>query len=245
MRRATSSEGSQFHQLAEYYDPLNEGKDYRGEVELLEGISRKFGSRRRTAWLDVACGTGRHLEWLAGKYDVVGVDSSREMLRVARRRLPGVLLLRGDMRTFRLGRRFDVVSCLFSAIGHLRSEAEVRKTYANFAHHLNPGGVAIVEPWIDPAIFRSGFVQMRTYNSPTLVVARSAASERRGNRSIVRYDFLVGRPAHGVRHYRVVDVGLLVSRSKHIRLMNAVGLRARFIAKGLTPGRGLIVGVKG
>lgn len=115
---------------------------------------RHLGRSEKTSWLDVACGTGRHLEFLRQKYSVMGVDGSREMLQIARRRLPGIRLVLGDMRSFRVHRRFDVVSCLFSAIGHLPSDRDVRATFANFERHLNPGGIAIVEPWIEPSAFR-------------------------------------------------------------------------------------------
>jgi len=240
----TRSRLSQFHELAEYYDPLNAGKDYRGEVRFLESTARRFGLRGGGPWLDVACGTGRHLEYLRRRHPVVGVDGSREMLRLARRRVPGVRLVRGDMRTFRLSQRFDVVSCLFSAVGHLPTKTDVRKTFVNFARHLNPGGVALVEPWIAPSIFRAGFLQVRSYDSPTLTVARFASSGRRGNRSIVRFDFFIGKPGREIRHRRVTDVGLLLSPTELLQLMRSVGLRPRFLAHGLTPGRGLVVGVK-
>lgn len=240
----TDSGLSQFHELAEYYDVLNGPKDYRREAERLEAIVRRYGLSGTTAWLDVACGTGRHLEALARRHVVAGVDGSREMLRIARRRLPGVRLLLGDMRTFRLDRRFEVVSCLFSAIAHLGSKGEVRQSFVNFARHLVPRGVAIVEPWLDPATFRSGFLQLRTYERPDLTVARSAHSRRQGNRSIVSFHFLVGTPGGGIRYRKVTDVGLLLSRQELLRLMSDAGLKARFVSRGLTPGRGLVVGVK-
>ena len=240
----TRSGLSQFHELAEYYDPLNAGKDYRAEARLVETISRRFGPLGKTAWLDVACGTGRHLEFLRRRHYVVGIDGSREMLQLARRRLPGVRLLLGDMRTFRLEQRFDVVSCLFSAIGHLRTKADVRKTFVNFAHHLNSGGVAIVEPWIEPSTFRPGFIHLQTYDNPALKVARCSSSSRRGNRSTIHFHFLVGEPGRGIRYCRVTDVGLLLSRTELLQLMGSAGLRPRFLARGLTSGRGLVVGVK-
>jgi ubiquinone/menaquinone biosynthesis C-methylase UbiE len=240
----TGSGLSQFHELAEYYDPLNDQKDYRGESERLETIARRFGRPGRTAWLDVACGTGRHLEVLGRTHPTVGVDGSREMLRIAQRRVPGVRLVVGDMRTFRLNRRFDVVSCLFSAIGHLRRKEDVRKAFANFARHLKPGGVAIVEPWIEPSVFRSGFVQLRTYEGPAFTVARCAYSSRRRNHSIIHFHFLVGKPGRGIRYYEVTDVGLLLTRGALLHLMRSAGLRSHFLTRGLTSGRGLLVGVK-
>jgi dTDP-3-amino-3,6-dideoxy-alpha-D-glucopyranose N,N-dimethyltransferase/dTDP-3-amino-3,4,6-trideoxy-alpha-D-glucopyranose N,N-dimethyltransferase/N-methyltransferase len=166
------------------------------------------------------------------------------MLVIARRRLPGVRLVLGDMRTFRLDRRFEVVSCLFSAIGHLGSKEDVRKTFANFARHLTPGGVTIVEPWIEPAKFRSGFINLRTFESPDLTVARCASSRRRGNRSTIHFHFLIGKPGHEIRHSEVTDVGLLLSRKELLQLMRSAGLAPRFLSRGLTAGRGLLVGVK-
>ena len=235
---------SQFHELAKYYDVLNDGKDYRGESKRLEAIARRFTGPGRSAWLDVGCGTGRHLEFLSRRHFTVGVDDSQEMLRLARRRLPRTRLFLGDMRTFRLGRRFDVVSCLFGAIGHLSTKEDVRRTFANFARHLNPGGVAIVEPWIDPAVFRTGMIQLRTHQSYGVAVVRCAYSSRRRNRSLIRYHFLVGEPARGIRYYEETDVGLLLSREELLQLMRRERLRPRFFARGLMPGRGLLVGVK-
>ena len=239
------SQVSQFRELAKYYDVLNFGKDYRGESEKLEAIARRFGRAGRTSWLDVACGTGRHLEFLGHRHPATGVDVSREMLRVARRRLSGIRLVLGDMRTFRLNRRFDVVSCLFGAIGHLRNKDEVRMTFANIARHLNPGGVAIVEPWIAPSAWRHGMIQLQTYESPTLIVARGASSSRRGRRSIIHWHYLVGESGRAIRYFEATDVGLLLAREELLTLLKESGLRPRFLSRGLVPGRGLLVAVKG
>ena len=67
-------------------------KDYPAEVarleELVEGRKRSSGNRL----LDVACGTGRHLELLRERYLVEGLDLDPAMLAIARERLPGVSL---------------------------------------------------------------------------------------------------------------------------------------------------------
>jgi SAM-dependent methyltransferase len=174
----------------------------------------------------------------------VGVDASPEMLRIARHRLPKVRLVRADMRTFRLDRRFDVVSCLFSAIGHLETERDLAITFANFARHLDPGGVAIVEPWIDPAVYRSSLLHVRTYDSPTVKVARCAFSSRRGRHSVIHYHYLIAEAGRGFRHVEVTDIGLLVTPSRLVKLMEAAGFRTRFQVHGLTAGRGLLIGTK-
>lgn len=234
-----------FHELAEYYDRLVAGKDSRAEVQRLESLARRFGHSRGRDWLDVACGTGRHLEFLQDHYRVTGVDLSRPMLRVARRRLPRVRLHRGDMRTFRLGTTFDVVSCLFSAIGHLQNEREVQAAFTNFARHLKPGGVTIVEPWIDPSQFHPGHLHLVTHDSPEVKIARLSFASRRKSHSRIHYQYLIGEAGRDIRHWEETDVGLLVSRDRLVELMGRAGLDPRFLSAGLTPGRGLLVGVNG
>ncbi len=234
-----------FHRLAPYYDDLVGAKDYGYESRALESLARQHGRSRGRTWLDVGCGTGRHLRFLRRRYAVTGLDASREVLRIARRRLPGVRLVLADMRNFRLDETFDVVSCLFSAIGHLRSERDLAVTFANFARHLTPGGVALVEPWIDPADFRPGYVHLLTRQGPSVTVARMAYSSREGKRSAVHYHYLIGKTGHGLEHFEEVVTGLLVSRGRLLELMERAGLTARFLKESLTPGRGLLVGVKG
>jgi ubiquinone/menaquinone biosynthesis C-methylase UbiE len=233
-----------FGQLARYYDLVYSGKDYRTEVLRLQSLARRWGRSGGRLWLDVACGTGRHLEILRRSYSVSGVDRSDEMLRVARRRLPGVRLRSGDMRTFRLKQRFDVVTCLFSAIGHLASQRDLQLAFANFARHLKPGGVVMVEPWIDPSRFSPGHVHMVTFSDPSVMIARISFSSRKGNHSRVHYHYLIAEKGRGIRHFDEIDVGLLASRHDLLTAMRGAGLRARFLEKGFTAGRGLLVGTK-
>ncbi|MFZ1024376.1 MAG: methyltransferase domain-containing protein [Thermoplasmata archaeon] len=236
---------AQFHELATYYDAINDWKDYRGETRRLEAIARRYGRPGKTAWLDVACGTGRHLEYLSRSHFTTGLDGSRDMLRLARRRLPRVRLVLGDMRSFRIRRQFDVVSCLFSAIGHLDTKEDVRKAFANFARHVKDDGVVIVEPWISPNSFRPGAIHLRSHQSPGLTVVRLAFSRRRGNHSQIHYHYLIGEPGREIRHLEETDDGLLLSREELQDLMRSVGLKPYFFTRGLTRGRGLLVGVRG
>jgi hypothetical protein len=47
---------------------------------------------------------------------------------------------RADMVNLELGRQFDVVLCLFSSIGYVRTRALLKKTLFSFARHLKAGG---------------------------------------------------------------------------------------------------------
>lgn len=231
-----------FTRLARFYDLLVGEKDYRAEVRYLEALARRFGRSNGRSWLDVACGTGRHLEFLRHRYEVTGVDLSPAMLRVARQRLPQSRLVRADMRAFDLHESFDVVSCLFSAIGHLRNEQELAAAFANFFRHLKPGGVAIVEPWIDPSIFTPGYLHLVTKSQDGVSVARMSRSSRRGSRSYVRFHYLIGETGRGVRYFEETNEGLLVPRRRLLELLRGAGMTARFLPQGLTRGRGLLIG---
>ena len=52
----------------------------------------------------------------------------------------------GDMRTFDLGRSFDVVTCLCSSIGQVRNLDGLAAAAGRLAAHVAGGGVLIVEP---------------------------------------------------------------------------------------------------
>jgi SAM-dependent methyltransferase len=234
----------QFSTLARFYDPLQTRKDYGSESRRLEKLVHRFGRAGGRDWLDTACGTGQHLSHLRARYAVVGVDLSPEMLRIARHRLPGVPLYQADMRTFRLGSSFDVVTCLFGAIGHLKTERDLLRSFTNFFRHLKPGGIAIVEPWLGPEIYRSGFIHLVTHQSPGLTIVRLSDSSRRRNHSIVHFHYLIAERGRRVRYVDTVDVGLMVSRLRLLDLLRRAGFSARFIPHGPTPGRGLLVGCR-
>ncbi len=140
---------------AAWYDALYAealGRDTEQEAGDLLALVRAQLGRSPSSWLDVGCGTGRHLSVVTSEVDeVVGVDISEAMLDVARARLPGTVELRvGDQRTLDLGRTFDVVTSLFSSIGYVEDAAEARRTVARLADHTAAGGVLLVEPWVDP-----------------------------------------------------------------------------------------------
>jgi SAM-dependent methyltransferase len=92
--------------------------------------------------LDAACGTGRYAEHLAGAgHQVVGVDSSPEMLDKARERVPAADFLLGDLHRLPLGdNEVNVVVCAL-ALTHLPS---LEPAFAEFARVLRPGGHLLI-----------------------------------------------------------------------------------------------------
>jgi ubiquinone/menaquinone biosynthesis C-methylase UbiE len=76
-----------YNQAARYYDDW-EWQEYWSKNELPWVVERVKSQAAVKKILDLGCGTGRLLEQLAGgPYHLAGLDSSEEMLRIARQRL--------------------------------------------------------------------------------------------------------------------------------------------------------------
>ncbi|HEY8524963.1 MAG TPA: class I SAM-dependent methyltransferase [Acidimicrobiales bacterium] len=193
--------GAPYSTTAKVYDLLYRiiPKDYAAEADELHRLVQERAPGAASL-LDVACGTGAHLAHLRRWYDVVGVDLQRSMLAEARRRLPGVPLAVGDMRTLALRRRFDAVVCLFSSSGYMRSPAELDAAVAALARHLAPRGVLVVDGWVRPEAWADHRPPDAVAGrAGDLALARVTITRRDGRRSRMEMHHLVGTP-DGVEH---------------------------------------------
>ena len=95
--------------------------------------------------LEIACGTGGILGRLSESYDVTGLDRSRSMLAIAKKRLRHIRLLRQDITSFHVNQRFDAIVCAFDSINHLQRFSDWKKTFRCVADHLNAGGVFVFD----------------------------------------------------------------------------------------------------
>lgn len=233
-----------YAELAEYYDVMYSFKNYRKETARVVALARRYGRSGGHEWLDVACGTGHHLQFLPRQYRCTGIDLSAAMLRVARRRVPRARFVRGDMRRLRLSKEYDVISCLFSAIGYVRTLPALRRAVAGFVRHLKPGGVLLIEPWLTPKVFRPGRVHIQLGGTGAVKIARANTTERRGRLSILRMHYLIAKPGRPIRYAVDVHSMGLFTVSETLRILRAEGLKARFLPQGLMHGRGLYVAVK-
>jgi ubiquinone/menaquinone biosynthesis C-methylase UbiE len=189
-----------FKSLAKHYDLLYSWKDYKKEVDIIRKLIRIHKSSPGTDLLEVACGTGKHAELLQDDFSIVATDLNDDMLRIARRRCKRVSFVRADMVSLELCRQFDVVLCLFSSIGYVRTRARLRKTLSNLARHLKAGGVVIIEPWWSKSSYKPGAVTMTTVGNDDVKIARQSVAKVRGNLSIMDMHYLVGERNKAVTH---------------------------------------------
>lgn len=231
-----------FRKTARYYDAIYSWKDYRTEVDRLDRMIRERNHGARTL-LDVACGTGKHLELLKDGYEVEGLDLDPEMLAIARVRLPGVTLHEGDMTSFALGKRFDVVTCLFSSVAYARTPERLATAIASMAGHLAPGGLLVVEPFFPPEEWDPGRLSGIFVDQPDLKIARMDLSPPRGPEIPLEFHYLVGT-AEGISSFTELHRIGLFTHDQYIEAFGAAGLDPEHDPEGLM-GRGLYVAVGG
>ena len=123
--------------LAPFYDNVNQSLDYKSWADFIEKIIEKeYKQGKPELILDLGAGTGRMtLELCSRGYDMTGIDSSVEMLNVAREEAEKrgfsdkILWLCQDMSEFELYGTVDVtVSCL-DCINHITDTKKLKRCF--------------------------------------------------------------------------------------------------------------------
>ncbi len=229
-----------FTQSAELYDLFYDWKDYAAEAARVDEVVRERLPGARSL-LDVACGTGRHLEHLSRRYAVEGLDLDPGLLSVARRRLPQIPFHQADMTAFDLGRRFDAVVCLFSSIGYAETLDRLAAAVMAMARHVRPRGLLLVEPWLMPGSFDPQHLgRLLVVESEGMQAVRANASALDGRVSVLEFHYLVVRPGT-VRHFTETHRLGLFTDEEYRSAFTAAGLKVDLDREGLM-GRGLYIG---
>ena len=176
--------------------------------------------------LDLCCGTGRHMvHFLERTPEVVGLDFSPELLRIARATVgPGARLLRGDMRTLPFDGAFDAVVNFFTSFGYFFSKGENLEVVRGVARALKSGGRFFID------------YLNRAYAERTLVP--ESVRERDG--CVIRETRWIDRDAQRINKTTVVSKNgePLGRTSESVRLYDLEEFRALLHAGGLHVERG-------
>jgi ubiquinone/menaquinone biosynthesis C-methylase UbiE len=242
--RSRSRGPALYAELAKYYDRIYYWKNYRAEANKINKLVRQYEKHPCTTLLDIGCGTGSHITYLKNYFRCTGVDRSPEMLAVAREKLPDIQFFEGDMANLSLGMRFDVVTCLFSAVGYLRTKKQIKGAVQSFARHLNPGGVLIIEPWIRESDWRKGDVGFQSYKSDEVKIVRIDYGESRGNFSILDERYVIAKKNQGITYVSTKHVMRFFVPEEWLGVMRTTGLATEYLEESLEHERRLLVGVR-
>lgn len=230
-----------FSASAQLYDLIYFSfKDYPAETaQLARLIHASHPAARRI--LDVACGTAEHARLLTERYGFVvdGLDLDPAFVRIARRKLSAATVYEADMSAFEIRARYDVILCLFSSIGYLKTIDNVRRALERFRAHLADGGLVIVEPWLTPGALQPGRVMVNTAEGDGVTVCRMSRIEVEGRLSRIHFEYLIGRATGIERASEVHELGLFTVEEMQACFRQA-GLEATYDPEGPS-GRGLYV----
>ncbi|MCL1863780.1 MAG: class I SAM-dependent methyltransferase [Defluviitaleaceae bacterium] len=134
--------------FASLYDALMHDAPYDEWVAYIDGMLGR--PREEIIVLDLACGTGNVTLRLAEiGYDLIGVDSSEDMLAEANRKAyeagAKILFLAQDMRELNLYGTVDAAICVCDGFNYVLEEKDLLEAFRRVRLFLNPDGIFIFD----------------------------------------------------------------------------------------------------
>jgi hypothetical protein len=134
-----------YRELAAWWPLLSAPADYAEEAAFYQQTLLQACQRPAHTLLELGSGGGNNASFLKARFRMVLVEPSAGMLDVSRALNPECEHVQGDMRTVRLGRRFD---CVFvhDAVCYMTTEADLRSALETAFVHCQPGGAVLFAP---------------------------------------------------------------------------------------------------
>jgi ubiquinone/menaquinone biosynthesis C-methylase UbiE len=230
--------------LAKYYDRVYSFRDYLDEAVRIQNLVIKYLESEGNTLLDVACGTGLHLKHLKDDFSCTGIDVSKSMLKIARKNAKGAIFKQADMRTLKLGKQFDVITCLYSSIGYVKTYLALEKTINKLCQHLKKGGLALIEPSHVKSFYVSGQPRITTYDGKDARIARINFTRARKSTAVLSMSILIAERGKDPKYFVDRHELGLFGINNTLRILKDAGLKSKYLKNGLMPGRELFIGIK-
>jgi SAM-dependent methyltransferase len=233
-----------YNRSAIIYDAIyrTQGKEYASEAKKICELIHQYKKSEGVSFLDLGCGTGNHIRYLQESFKIEGLDNSPEMIELARKKFPDLRFYIANMVDFELGRTYDVIACLFSAIGYVETIFNLKQTLKTIDFHLKPGGVVIIEPWFGPGVLDTGKVHAVFVDEPKLKIARMNINRVVGNISYLDFHYMVASPG-GIEYFSETHPLGVFTDDEYKQAFRHAGLKVIHDLEGLD-GRGLYIGIK-
>lgn len=231
-----------FAESSDLYDLIYSFKDYKKESEELRDVIKSKRPDCKTI-LDIACGTAEHHKYLKEYFVIDGIDLNENFIKQARlKNIQGSFSI-ADMSKFDLNKKYDVVICLFSSIGYLKTFDEIVLVLKCFNKHLNSDGLLILEPWFTADDYHKGRIGMTTYDKEDIKICRMTQSYSENEFSVLNFNYLVASIDKGVRHFTERHELRMTSKEEMFKAFKIAGFDVTYNEKGFM-GRGMYYGIK-
>jgi Methyltransferase domain len=143
--RAVSEKPALYDDLADWWPLLSPPEEYTFEAGQYMRWLREAVEGPLEEVLELGSGGGNNASHMKAEFRMTLVDLSPAMLAVSERLNPDCEHIEGDMRTVRLGRKFDGVF-VHDAIAYLTTEEDLGAAITTVAEHCRPGGAVVLVP---------------------------------------------------------------------------------------------------
>jgi SAM-dependent methyltransferase len=227
-----------YSDLASWWPLISAPEEYAEEAAFAASLLRTANPPTRTV-LELGSGGGNNAFYLKREFEMTLVDLSEQMLAVSRQLNPECEHVRGDMRTLRLGRRFDAVF-VHDAVDYMTTEADLRRAVSTAYQHCREGGLAVFVPDDIAENFEPG-TEHGGHDAPDGRGVRylewSSDPDPGDTRTRSEFAFLL-READGTVQvaHDTHEFGLF-PRALWLKVLTEVGFRARSVAEMTTEDR--------
>lgn len=128
------------------------------EIEIIEQLLNN-----KKNWLDVACGTGYHLDTVTSNVEKHGIDRSKDMINYAKETTnKDIQYIVGDIKKTKIKKRYDLVTFLWIGYVHSKSVDDAVNSLYCSSTRVNKGGNFLLT-FCDPMYLFESFDQKQNF----------------------------------------------------------------------------------
>ena len=217
----------EYYTLSKYYDLLHHKKNYQQEAKDFSKLIKRYKIAKGNLLVDLACGSGNHISYLKKDFDVLGVDISKKLIKIAKKKNPDVNFFVDDISKIKFYQKFDVITILFSSISYL-SKRKFIKTIKNISKGLNLGGILLIETLFLKDNLKEIKSHIRRYSDKDRNITRKINLTTKRNSAKLEADYEIKeRNLPKVLIHDKQKLTLL-SKEKITKILEKYGLTTRF-----------------
>lgn len=217
--------------ISELYDimyaPKN-GFDYKKDILWVDKWRKKYNLPKEV--LDTACGTGRHIkQFKKSGYNVSGIDISRGMVKIAKKRNNNVEIKQGNFSKFSNKKRHSMITAFFNSMGYHDNEKEMLFTFKNIYKNLKDDGLFIFD--IFTKTKQEKIFMVRNYKLGDISFSRTFLGfpSNKKFKSIVYYIVNKGKK---IEHIKIDTSQGIFTKEIVLKLLKKSGFKQLYSGKG-------------